>query len=228
MDYKLYYWDIPFRGNFALLPMVEKGLKFEIIDASEIYPESGLSIVCPGIAPPYLYDCQTENYLNQMPAIMMYLGSKHKLLPKESKSKWEALKIILDCNDILYEITRYHGSKMWSKEDWEKFKTERFPLWLKQFEKLGSVGLDRTSGCFFEGKISVADLAVTALLGAIKWSFPELATYMKEHAPNVLRLVDRVEKRDRIKQFLKAQRKELGKAYCSGEIEDSLRTVIGA
>ena len=228
MDYQLFYWNVPFRGNFPLILMSEAGLKFEVVDASKIYPDSSLSIICPGVAPPYLLDCKENKYLNQMPAIMMHLASRHNLLPKNSPDVWLALKLILDCNDILYEITRYHGMEMWTSQKWKEFRTYRLSKWLNQFETIGYERLDKTSGFFFDGKISVADLSVTALLGALKWSFPALTTDMKASCPNVLSLVERVEKREGIKQFLKKQRKELGKEYCSGQIEDSIRSMLSS
>lgn len=56
MDYRLYYWNIPFRGVFVELLLHEVGASYQRLDASEIYPEKSLQIDNPGMAPPYLYD----------------------------------------------------------------------------------------------------------------------------------------------------------------------------
>jgi glutathione S-transferase len=55
MDYKLYYWDLPFRGVFIEMLLAEAGAKYSRHDASDIYPQRSLKITNPGIAPPYLY-----------------------------------------------------------------------------------------------------------------------------------------------------------------------------
>jgi glutathione S-transferase len=223
-DYKLYYWNAPFRGNFVQLILAEKDCDYQRLEATEIYPQRSLKINYPGMAPPYLYDCKTKKYLTQMPAMLMYLGAKHGLLPKPIESQYLAFKIIADCHDVLLEITNCYGEKMWSRKEWNEFRKDRFASWLKIFEKIGgSHGLKKTSGFLLGSKLSIADLAVTALLGPILHTFPKMKSDINAHAPYILALCQRVESRPQIAALLQNQRSEWGDIYCGGEIEKSLR-----
>ena len=115
---------------------------------------------------------------------------------------------------------------MCTKKEWKEFRHERFSNWLQIFESISTNGIDKSSGYTFGGKITVADIALTALLGTIKHCLPELSEDIKEHAPKVSKLVERIERRERIKQYLKKQRKKSGLVYCSGRIESSIREMI--
>ena len=227
LDYRLYYWDLPFRGNFIQLLLEEVGAKYEKLDASEIYPEHRLNVHNPGMAPPYLYECQSEKYYAQMPAILMHLARKYDYLPEGEETQTLALKAILDCNDVLLEITNHHGMQMWEKEAWEDFRSARLARWMQIFEKTGrDHGLKSDTNFLLGSKICVADIAVTALFGTMVHSFPSLKVDLKENAPSILNLCQRIEAREGIESFLAKQRETLGQGYCGGEIEKSLREVI--
>jgi len=227
LDYKLYYWDLPFRGNFIQLLLAEVNDEYEKHDATEIYPERILNVNYPAMAPPCLYDCNQKLYFSQMPAILMYLGQIHDYLPKNPETLTLALKILLDCNDVLLEVTNHHGMVMWDKKQWRKFRNERFSLWLNLFEKTGlENGLQQNKGYILGPTLSVADIATTALWGTMIHSFPELKRDLQHHAPNVRNLCCRIETRPSIKAFLEKQRECYGKTYCGGQIEHSLRKVI--
>ncbi|RBP30601.1 hypothetical protein DET50_10715 [Marinobacter pelagius] len=72
-DYELYYWGLPFCGNFIQLFLEEVRADYRKLDASEVYPDKNLNIQYPGMAPPYLYDCRAQVWFAQMPAILMEL-----------------------------------------------------------------------------------------------------------------------------------------------------------
>jgi glutathione S-transferase len=207
--------------------LAEVNAKYTRHDATEIYPKKSLNISSPGMAPPYLYDCKSKHYIAQMPAILMYLGKKHDYLPKRSKTLTLALKTILDCNDILYEVTRFHGTIMWDKKSWLEFRSSRLPNWMQIFEKTGLEHGLKDEKRFFLGKtLSVADIAITALFGTLVHCFPELADDLSLHAPHIAKLTQRVEARPRIQAFLAQQCKIYGNTYCGGQIEQSLRKMI--
>ena len=226
-EYSLYYWDVPFRGIFPQLFLEEVKAKYKCHGASEIYPKKCLKIHNPGMAPPYLFDAGTKKYLAQMPAILMHLAREYGYLPKRPENLDLALKTILDCNDVLMEFTNYFGKQMWTNVAWNDFRSKRFVTWMKVFEQTGiEHGLKEDEGYLLGSKISVADIATTALFGTIIHSFPKLKKDLEENAPRVLKLCERIEARPSIRQFLKKQRKKYGKSYCGGEIEKSLRKVI--
>lgn len=227
MDYKLYYWEAPFRGNFVELILAEAKANYERHDPTEIYPEKSLKISHPGMAPPYLYDCKNKKYLAQMPAILMYLGQKHDYLPKKPETLALALKTILDCNDVLMEITNYHGMEMWTRKKWKEFRSDRLARWMQIFEKTGRLhGLQVNQGFLLGSRISVADLASCALFGTLMHCFPTLTKDLKKNSPRIAGLCQRIEARSSIKTFLETQRRELGQVYCGGQIERSLREML--
>ncbi|WP_250461183.1 glutathione S-transferase family protein [Microbulbifer litoralis] len=231
-DYRLYYWDLPFRGNFIQMFLEEVDASYERMDASDIYPQRSLKIRNPGMAPPYLYECKSKTYFAQMPACLMHLGREYDCLPKRAEAHTLALKTILDCNDVLMEITNYNGSMMWSKNAWEVFRYSRLPDWMKIFEKTGRAhglkgGTGNGSGFLLGSRLSVADIATAALFGAMVYSFPALEEDLSENAPHIAGLCRRVESRPKIRRFLQAQREQNGRGYCGGQIEESLRRMIG-
>ena len=227
LEYKFYYWDVPFRGNFIELFLAEVNAKFQRHDPTGIYPEKGLKVRNPGMAPPYLYDCKTKKYFTQMPAILMYLGQKYGYLPKQPEALALALKTILDCNDVLMEITRCYGMEMWNPKEWKEFRFNRLSRWMKIFEKTGrDHGLKMNQGYLLGSRISVADMATTALFGTLMHCFSPLARDLEKNAPRIFRLCHRIEARPPIQAFLESQRQEYGKAYCGGQIERSLQEMM--
>ncbi|MGD2173054.1 MAG: glutathione S-transferase family protein [Gammaproteobacteria bacterium] len=227
LEYKLYYWDVPFRGNFIQLFLEEVGAGYECRAATEIYPHKRLDIRNPGMAPPYLYDCKNEIYLAQMPAILMHLGRRYDYLPGRAETLSLALKAILDSNDLLMDITNLNGMKMWRRPDWQEFRAYRLADWMKIFEQTGSAhGLKNGKGFLLGSRISVADIATTALFGTMIHSFPELETDLQKNAPKILALCRRIESRPAIRAFLEQQRQDYGRAYCGGQIEASIRKMI--
>lgn len=227
--FDLYYWDVPFRGIFPQLLLEDAGANYEWHDASEIYPRKSLKINGPGMAPPYLYERKTDRYLAQMPAIMLHLAREFHYLPARMETADLSLKTIMDCHDILLEITNSYGKSMWVEKEWKEFRSERLPEWMKIFELTGtSHGLKADKGFLLGSKISVADIATTALFGTMTHSFPELAADLRKHAPKIQKLVERIENRPRLKTFLTRQRQAKGSVYCGGEIEKSLRKMVAA
>jgi glutathione S-transferase len=193
LEYKLYYWDVPFRGNFIQI---------------------------------FLEEVQAK-YLAQMPAILMHLGKKYDYLPKKPETLTLALKTILDCNDVLIEITNCNGMEVWARKNWKEFRSNRLPRWMKIFEKTGlEHGLKGDKGFLLGSTISVADIATTALFGTLVYCFPELASDLHKNAPHITTLCQRIEARPSIQPFLERQRQEYGNAYCGGQIERSLREMI--
>lgn len=228
LDYKLYYWDLPFRGIFVEMLLAEVGASYKKHDASEIYPERCLKIHNPGMAPPYLYESRSKTYFSQLPAILMHLAREYDYLPKRAECHTLALKILLDCNDVLLEITNYHGMVMWKKSSWEQFRCGRLSEWMQIFEKTGlEHGFKNGKDYLLDCEISVADIATTALFGTMIYSFPKLEEDLQDNAPNILALCRHVEARPAIAKLLEKQRKACGVGYCGGEIEESLRKVVG-
>ena len=227
-DYELYYWDLPFRGNFIQLLLEDARANYRKADAAEVYPERNLQLHYPGMAPPFLYDRRLDAWYAQMPAILLHLGGALGYLPNRPEQQTLALKVVLDCNDVLMELTNHNGMVMWDQERWDAFRAHRLADWMTVFENTGEDRALTTSDGYLLGtEISIADIATTALFGTLLHSFPTLRQDLEKHAPRVAQLCQRIESRPSIRSFLENQRRDTGKRYCGGQIERSLRTVIG-
>ena len=102
-NYELYYWSVPFRGQFirALLAYAgetwsEAGDK-AISDLMAGPPED---MPVPFMGPPMLIDKRSGVAIAQMPAIALYLGESLKLLPDEAQARALTMKIVNDANDV--------------------------------------------------------------------------------------------------------------------------------
>ncbi len=231
MDYKLYYWAIPFRGDFIRLLLEDAAMKYEEGTSEEIVELKSMSVgeqPLPSMAPPFLKDYDNGVFLNQMPTILMYLAEKLDYLPKDPYQSAVCLKLILDSNDVLAEITNLNGSMMWEYDKWKAFRTNRLKRWFEIFEETGKqFGLNKDGAYFLGGeRISVADIIVFGLWGTMTRCLPELSVDFEKHAPKLFSLCRRIGDRPQIRDFVKRQRQKSGNLYCAGQIEKSIRSML--
>ena len=138
--YKLYYWPIPFRGVFIQYTLAYARMEYHnatLDQVAAIRNSDVPDLPVPCMAPPVLHDNQTGHFLSQMPAIIVYLAQEHGLATGDAYLDCLALKVILDCNDVLSDITNANGSQMWEYDQWRSFRSERLPRWLEVFEETG-------------------------------------------------------------------------------------------
>ncbi len=231
MNYKLYYWPVPFRGNFIRLLLEEADEKYgeatyeEIIDLHSMSPEEQ---PFPSMAPPFLHDLSSDIFLSQMPVIVMYLSEKLNFLPKDSFKSAICLKLLLDSNDVLAEITNLNGTTMWEYKPWRQFRETRLKRWFEIFEQTGQrFGLNSKSDYLLGGnQISMADIVTYALWGTMIQCLPELSIDCQKHSPNVFALCQRIENRPKIQKFVEGQIQSYGNLYCGGQIEKSIRSML--
>lgn len=231
MNYKLYYWPAPFRGNFIRFLLEEAGEKYEeapVKQISELYELSVEDQPLPMMAPPFLHHLEKDVFLSQMPAIVMYLSEKLGFLPQDSYKSAICHKLVLDSNDVLIEITNYNGSMMWERTSWKQFRYKRLKRWLEIFEQTGiTFGLGSESDYMLGGdQISTADIVTYALWGTMIRCLPELSADCRKHAPRIFGLCQRIENRPNIKQLIAHQVEIYGKQYCGGQIEKSIRNML--
>lgn len=231
MSYKFYYWPVPFRGNFIRLLLEEANEKYSeatVDEIMEIKTKTPDAQPLPSMAPPFLHDLSSDLFLSQMPAIVMYLGGKLGFLPDDSYMSAICLKLVLDSNDVLAEITNLNGSMMWHHEKWKEFRGQRLKRWFRIFEQTGKTfGLKPDSGYMLgSDQISAADLTAFALWGTMTRCLPELSVDFQKHAPNLFALCQKIADRPNIRKFLDEQQKSYGDLYCGGHIEKSIRSML--
>ncbi|MDX2470778.1 MAG: glutathione S-transferase family protein [SAR324 cluster bacterium] len=231
MSYTLYYWQAPFRGNFIRLLLCDASQAYSEVDPSEILRIKNLPVdeqALPSMAPPFLMDETSGQFLSQLPAIVLYLAQKLELYPEDAYKAAVGTKLLLDANDVLAELTNYNGSYMWEEKLWKAFRATRLKRWMEIFEACGrQFGLQAESGFMLDAQqISFADHATYALWGSMIHYLPELEKDLKTNAPLVYNLCQRIGARPNLQGFLTEQSKRVDGNYCGGQIERSIRSML--
>src|SRR5579863_1440468 len=108
-DYDLYYWSVPFRGQFVRATLAFAGKSWsEAGDGAIAKLMKGpvAKMPVPFIGPPLLIDNKAKVAIAEMPAIILYLGETLDLLPATPALRAMTIKIVCDANDVLDEIGR--------------------------------------------------------------------------------------------------------------------------
>ncbi len=172
------------------------------------------------MGPPVLRDLESGRSLSQMPAIVLYVSDELDLLPEDPYEVAMCMKVLMDCNDVLMEICRYNGSIMWAREEWNQFRSQRFPRWLQIFEE----SLNRNS--IGKDPVSFADIGVFALFGNMIRCLPELEADLLTHAPSIHALCKRLSSQPSLAEYIAGEEQRYGKLYCGGQIEASIRKML--
>ncbi len=231
-DYELYYWSVPFRGQFvrAILSYVGKSWT-EMGDAaiSDLMEGPVADMPVPFIGPPILIDRKADFAIAQMPAILLYLGETLDLLPATAALRALSMKIVNDANDVIDEITLNGGRAMWTRERWGDFVL-RLKKWMSCWEETGRRhGLKADSGFLLGGDApGIADIVTATLWSTLADRFDVIAAILKETAPATLALTRRIAELPQMAKLAATAREKYGDAYCGGQIEASLRKVLEA
>jgi glutathione S-transferase len=231
-DYELYYWSVPFRGQFVRAVLAFAGKSWsEGGDAAIAKLMNGpvKQMPVPFMGPPILIDKKADFALAQMPAVILYLGETLNLLPAAPALRAMTMKIVNDANDVIDEITLDGGRQMWTEKRWREF-LPRLKTWMSLWEETGRRhGLKTDSGFLLGGKApGVADVVTATLWSTMTERFPKIATILGKTAPMTAALTQRVANLPPLAKLAAKARKDYGDAYCCGQIEASLRKVLGA
>lgn len=229
-DYTLYYWPLPFRGQFvrSVLAHVHAAWDEPGVGAiSRLMRSAPPDQPVPHMGPPVLTDHAADLSLAQMPAILTYLGRKHGLTPEDPFREALTAKIVADANDVLYEMTRHNGAQMWTQDAWDAYRP-RLDRWMQIFEETGRRhGLTAATGDLLgTGTTGLADLATHALWGTMTAKLPSLRPMLDATAPAIAGLCDRIAALPEQEQLIRRSDRAYGDEWCSGEIEASLRAVL--
>lgn len=230
-NFALYYWPVPFRGQFIRGILAHCGYSWDEHDADAIENIMDCAVEKQPVAfmgPPVLIDRERNFAISQMPAIAIYLGERLDMLPTTIERRALSAKIVNDANDVLDELTLNGGREMWTPEKWEGF-VPRLQKWIRIFADTGARnGLSPTSG-FMLGteKIGVADIATAILWTTVADRFPVIQGIIEDTSPTIWGLSRRVVATTSLAALNDKSFEEYGNAYCGGEIEKSLRKVTG-
>jgi len=230
-DYDFSYWSVPFRGQFVRAVLAYAGKSWtERGDAAiaKLMERPAKKMPVPFMGPPLLVDKKAKFAIAQMPAIMLYLGETLDLLPASPALRAMTLKIVNDANDVIDEITLDGGRQMWTKKTWGDF-VPRLQKWMSFWEATGhSHGLQKQSGFLLGGDSpGIADIITATLWSTLTDRFSKIEELLEESAPMTAALTRRVAELPKLAKLAAKARKDYGDAYCGGQIEASLRRVLG-
>ena len=229
-DYELYYWSVPFRGQFVRALLAYAGARWteggnEAIQQLMAGPVEDMPV--PFMGPPVLVDRTAGVAIAQMPAIVLYLGETLDLLPPQAALRALTAKIVNDANDVLDELTLDGGRQMWTPQSWRAF-LPRLQRWMSFWEEVGRRhGLQRGSGYLLGGDApGVADIVTATLWSTMTDRLPVIGDLLASVAPATAALTQRVAGLPPLASLAATSREDYGEAYCGGEIEASLRKVL--
>jgi glutathione S-transferase len=230
-DYELHYWQLPFRGQFIRALLAFAGQRWDEHDdaaVAQAMDEDVRKQPIPFKGPPMLVDKRSGFALAQMPAIALHLGETLDLLPDTARGRALAIKVVNDANDVIDELTIDGGRQMWTPRRWKEF-LPRLKRWMAIWEETGRRhGLTAAAGHLLGGaKPDVADIVTATLWSTVGDRFPAIAQLLEEEAPVVAGLTRRLVAEPSLANLAAVSRERFGDAWCGGEIEKSLKRVIG-
>jgi glutathione S-transferase len=231
-DYELYYWPVPFRGQFVRAVLAHAGKTWSEGGDGAIAKLMGGSVKdlpVPFMGPPMLIDRKADFAIAQMPAIVLYLGETLGLMPDDPKLRALTIKIVNDANDVLDEMTLDGGREMWTEKRWDAF-VPRLRKWMSFWEETGRRhALKSRSGYLLGGEEpGIADVVTATLWSTMTERFAKIGPMLEEAAPMTAALVKRVAELPPLAKLAAKAREDYGDAWCGGQIEASLRKVLHA
>lgn len=231
-DYELYYWSVPFRGQFvrAVLAWAERSwTEAGDVAISELMGGTVKDMPVPFMGPPLLIDKKAQFAIAQMPAIILYLGDTLGLMPEDPAHRAMTMKIVCDANDVIDDMTLDGGRLMWTQKHWHDF-VPRLKKWMALWEETGwRNGLAADRGFLLGDETpGIADIVTATLWSTMTERFPAIAEIFEETAPLTAGLTRRVANLPPLAKLARKARHDYGDTWSGGQIEESLRKVLGA
>jgi len=218
MRYELYYWPtLQGRGEFDRLALEEADDDYVDV-ARERGRASNFAFMerkgekHPPFAPPILK--AGKNVIAQTANILLYLGPRLGLAPKDEAGRLWAHQLQLTITDLVVEIhDTHHPVTSWlyfeeqipaAKRRTRDFWRYRVPKFLGYFEKI----LARGGGNYLLGRrLSYVDLRLFQIVEGLRYAFPKRMKRFEKKIPRVIALHDRVAQRPRIAAYLASKRR---------------------
>lgn len=231
-DYDLYYWALPFRGQFVRAVLAYAGQTWTESDDDSVmkmYKGSIKDLAVPFMGPPMLVDKKVNFAIAEMPAIVLYLGETLDLLPAIPSLRAMAIKTVNDANDVIDEISLDGGKEMWTEKRWQEF-IPRLKKWMSLWEETGRRhGLKEDRGFLLGGdEPGIADVVTATLWTTMGDRFQKIQAILQEAAPMTAALSRRISALPALAKLAAKARTDYGDAYCGGEIEDSMKKFLDA
>ena len=224
MAYELFYWpQIPGRGEFVRLALEEAGADYVDVCREKgkgrgvkamIAAMYGEGVIHPPFASPFLRD--GDVLVGQTAAILLYLGDRIGLAPKNEARKLWTHQIQLTIADFAAEAHDVHhplGVELYYEDQKpealrrsESFRRDRLPKLLDWFEAI----LERNpSGPshLVGGRLTYVDLSLWHLVAGLEYAFPRAMAAQMPQRKRTRALAAAVPRRPRIRAYLDSPRR---------------------
>jgi len=210
--YRLYYWPgIQGRGEFIRLALEYAGVPYvdvlrtrngKLLEAGKSTP----------FAPPYLVD--GKKVIAQTANILLYLGPRLRLAPKDEAGRLWAHQLQLTIADWLVEVHDTHhpiGSGLYYEEQRREARRRaadflgiRLPKYLDYFEGV----LRRSGGPWLLGRsLTYPDLSLFQMVAGLRYAFPRGMSRLEMRAPRTVALHERIAAHPRLADYFATGRR---------------------
>jgi glutathione S-transferase len=220
MNYELFYWPgIQGRGEFVRLALEEGGASYRDVGAEE--GESAILRVLNQphrrrlpFAPPVLK--AGREYIAQTPNILLFLGRKLALAPRERAAELWTQQLQLTIMDLYVEIFSthhplgdgysYEEQKAAAQRRTKDFLVRRLPKFMSYFERV--IERNGARARWMVGtRLSYADLSMAQVIAGLRFAFPRATRKVLRARPRLRALHDHVFERPRIALYLASGRR---------------------
>lgn len=224
MRYELFYWPtIQGRGEFVRLALEESGSEY--VDVARAKGKgSGLSRLTRFLdgreggelpfAPPFLK--AGKSVIAQTANILLFLGDRHGLAPREEKGRLYTHQLQLTIADLVVEAhdthhpiasgLYYEDQKPEARQRTRDFLANRVPKYLGYFERVLARNA-RGRGCLVGSRLTYADLSLFQVLTGLEYAFPRTMKRLLRRHRRLAAVRHGVEERPRIAAYLQSDRR---------------------
>jgi glutathione S-transferase len=224
MRYELFYWpSIPGRGEFVRLALEQAGAAYADVArmrgrgmgvAALMRELDDQRSACPPFAPPFLK--AGKRVIGQTANILLFLGARHGLAPKDDAGRLWAHQLQLTIADFVGEIhdthhplassLYYEDQKAAARRCAAHFRAERLPKYLDYFENVLKRN-PRGNRHLVGAKSSYADLSMFQVMAGLQYAFPHAMARLKRRYPLLDALSRRAAALPRIAAYLASPRR---------------------
>jgi glutathione S-transferase len=216
MKYELYYWPtIQGRGEYVRLALEDAGADYADVARGARGTGAMMKLMRQGSTPPFAPPFLKAGKLliGQTANILLYLGSRHGLAPKNEAGRLWVHQLQLTITDLVVEVHDTHhplGPSLYyedqrapARKRSDAFWKERVPKYLGYFE-----GLSKDNGGAVTGRrITYVDLSLFQIVEGLRYAFPRRMKAFERKIPHLVSLRDRVAARPNIKAYLASDRR---------------------
>jgi glutathione S-transferase len=223
MTYRLFYWpEIQGRGEFLRLALEESSADYVDVAresgkglgvAALMRFSSARNVAHPPFAPPFLQAGRLV--VGQTANILLFLGGRHGLAPKDEGGRLWAHELQLTIADFLVEIhdthhpvasgLYYEDQKKEARRRSADFLENRLPKFFGYFERL--LARQRGQKYLAGTKLTYVDLSMVQIISGLSYAFPNAMARVARDYRRLFALHARVQERPRISAYLASGRR---------------------